>query len=137
LLDAAAANGWQEEEREDGPEIAFKPEHVGRFLDWIVKTNQPRVALLEPVKVAASSRDEAVIDVDPLANLKAPWLRPGDHIAVGKGGRTVDTTLWRINGVTEIDKTPAGGNRRWYLSFRCSRWGVIEDRNWLSTSKSP
>jgi hypothetical protein len=136
LLDAAAANGWYEEDREDGPEIAFTPDSIGRFLDWIVKIDQPRVALIEPVKVDVRSADEATIDVDPRANPKAPWLRRGDHIAVGRGGRTVDNALWRIDDVAEMDQTTAGGNRRWHLRFRCSRWGVIQDSNWLSVSRS-
>jgi len=132
LLEAAASKGWEEEDREDGPEIAFTPANVGRFLDWVVRVNRPRVALLEALEVSLTSKDVAVIDVDPRRNAKAPWLRPRDHIAVGRGGRLVDKTLWRIDDVSEIDQTAAGRNRRWYLRFTCQRWGIIEDPEFLT-----
>jgi len=115
LLDRAAADGWAEEERPDGPECAFRAAEVPRYLGWLMALHQPRYVQLRP----------DVFDVEPErchAEVSQPGkealaLRRGDHFAVvGRGGRD-GQGVWQVEEVVTSRVRPDGGNQRVQLAF--------------------
>jgi len=110
LLDTAAQDGWGEEQREDGPECAFQPEQVQRYLEWLMHLQQPRYAQLLPSDFVKSEKT-CRVTVHPRAGDDAFVLRDGDHFVVAGPSGPKDSGVWRVLNV-ETTRTRTEAERQ-------------------------
>jgi restriction-modification system family protein len=127
LLDAGSADAWAEESREDGPEVAFAGEQVNRYLAWSFGPERRPLFRIEPETFHASG-DSANLTLDPLRERTGYALRPGDTLAIMRGGRVDDASIWAVESIEQIDRPTQSGNyNRVTLSIGCRRVGVIRE----------
>ena len=127
LLDAGAREGWAEELREDGPEVAFSSPHVDRFLEWAFSWERRPLFKIEPERFDRNDQ-EALMVIDPLRDRQGYALRPGDSVVILTNGRIADPSIWAVTQINQVDKTTSSGNyNRVMLEFSCRRTGVIND----------
>jgi hypothetical protein len=133
LLDEAASSGTARRDPADhGPQIVFRPGEINEFLSWAIGLQKRRLLALDPKEFGRKDEDADVV-VDPWDQPSANWLRPGDHLVVERHGALLDNSVWVIESVeVRPQKTQSGRYNRPYLGFRCKRYGVIRDPQWLS-----
>lgn len=132
LLEAAAADGWAEEMRRDGPTCAWKPENVEAYLEWLTARAEPRVVSVDPLDQSATG-ETLDLRVDPRQDWHYFALRIGDYVVMRQNGVLLDRSLWRVTAVVTDRQISVAGSNRPYLEMRCVRHGIVRSDAWLDT----
>jgi hypothetical protein len=123
LLDRAAAEGWAEEDRDDGPECSFRATEVQRSLQWLFDLQEPRYGHIEPTSfVRDDSHCTVVVRVPGRVALE---LRVGDHLTVEGHDDPLDPSVWEI---AEVNANHIQGDTRYQrieLTFRGRLIGLL------------
>jgi hypothetical protein len=124
LLDEGARTQWVEEMREDGPETAFTPAMVDRYLGWAFGDAERPLFRFRPEEFTRTGESATLVVKTALDSLKA---RPGDScLVLASDGRVADKSVWRIGFIQDIERVTVSGNyHRVALQFSCTRLGVI------------
>ena len=132
LLDTAAASGWEELERpENGPQVAFQPGQIDRFLSWAVGLQRRRLIILEPEQFEREDERASVV-VDPWRERRASWLRPGDQLVLEEQGKLLDMNVWEIDAIgAQQRQTRSGQYNRTALRLLCHRYGIVRNSEWV------
>lgn len=126
LLDAAQANSWAEEEREDGPECAFQPQRVADYLQWALDMQQPRFLQLQPDEISVDGR-RCTVRVVPRPGGVAFRLRPGDHFTLSDGTGPLHPGVWRVTEVLTERSERESGLQRIELIFSGALVGALTE----------
>jgi hypothetical protein len=133
LLDAAAAEGWAEEMRPDGPEAAFRPDTIDGLFGWLGSQASRRTLPVVPESTSVTGDGLTVVVAKPKQS-RATAARPGDYLVlVDDAGGLTDHYVWRVSGDPEPGwETGAGGRQKLKrLTLEAVRHGVVNDDSWL------
>ena len=131
LLEAAAADAWAEEMRQDGPTCAFKPEQVERYLTWLLHLAQTRVVAADPMNYSIDG-DQLTLRLDPWKDWQYFALRVGDHVTLRRDGALLDDCVWKVQSVETDRQVTEGGSNRPFLELVCRRHGIVRDASWFN-----
>jgi len=124
LLDDAQAKAWAIEERDDGPECAFRPARVADYLQWALDLQQPRFLKLQPDTYTVDGRHCAV-QISPRSGAVAFRLRRGDHFTLTDGADAVHHGVWRVERVLTERTERDSGRQRVELIFTGALVGAL------------
>lgn len=131
LLEAAISEDWAEEIRVDGPECAFKPDQIDRYLSWLLGLARPRLIVADPESFSTAG-NELTLRLDPRSDWDYLALRAGDHLILRRGSVLLDDCIWKVSEVKTDRQTTGSGSNRPFLDLVCRRHGIVRDANWFS-----
>jgi hypothetical protein len=131
LLDSAATVEWVEEERDDGPEVAFVPSRIDQYLAWAFGEGPRPLFRVTPERFEADG-DLATLLIDPIRERLAYGIRPRDSLVVVSNGQIADRSVWSVREIDPEERPTQSGNyNRVALRMTCRRIGVIKRKDVL------
>lgn len=136
LIDTAEQAGWTTELREDGPECAFRPEHVDDFLEWVTERHQLFDGSAYPPQPPTIEGDIATFVVER-RDWQAMSLRVGSRVAIrNKHGQLYNNTLWKVTKIETVRGQTEGGNNTAFVRMEVKRYGTIHKDDGLLKEKA-
>ncbi|WP_244520169.1 hypothetical protein [Arthrobacter crystallopoietes] len=125
-LDAAATDGYVEQEPRWDSRAAVTYGHGEELLAWISNQSATRMAAVQPLHCQISE-DRAKVIADLWNSAPAAWLRRGDRLVLAnrEGSALLDRAVWQVLDIEVRTVTKEGRNPRRTVTFTCRRYGRV------------